>query len=140
MDPRFQAGKVMEMPNESRPLLWQVQTAMESSVARLKERLRLFAADSLTKSEVTTRWWAKQSETLHTGLELRLIRWRAVNVVRRMKRNCVLTPVEAADFERELAVLLNRSLAEIERQIAPGQRSTKGIQAHQGHTAWLPYS
>lgn len=128
------------MSSESRASLRQVQTAMESSVARLKERLRLFAADSLTRSEVTTRWWARQSERLHTRLELRLIRWRAVKVVRRMKRNRVLTPVEAADLERELALLLNRSLAEIERQSAPGQRSTKGIQVHQGHTAWLPYS
>ena len=140
MDHRFQAGKVTEMSNKSRALLWQVQTAMEASVARLKERLRLFAADSLTRSEVTTRWWARQSETLHTGLELRLIRWRAVKVVRRMKRNHVLTLVEAADLERGLALLLNRSLAEIERQLVPGQRSTKGIQVHQGHTAWLPYS
>ncbi len=140
MNPWLQAGKETEMSNESRPLLWRVQTAMESSVARLKERLRLFAADTLTRSEVTTRWWAKQSETLHTGLELRLIRWRAVKVVRRMKRNRVLTLVEAADLERGLVLLLKRSLAEIERQIAPGQRSTKGIQVHQGHTAWLPYS
>ncbi len=56
MDPRFQAGKVTEMSNKSSALLWQVQTAMKASVARLKERLRLFAADSLTRSEVTTRW------------------------------------------------------------------------------------
>ncbi len=130
----------MGRSSESRALLGQVQTAMEASVARLKERLRLFAADTLTRSEVTTRWWAWQSEALHTGLELRLIRWRAVKVARRLKRNHLLTPVESVDLEKALASLLKRSLAEIERRPVPGQRSTEGIQAHQGHTAWVPYS
>lgn len=126
--------------SESTALLRQVQTAMDSSVARLKERLRLFAADSLTRSEVTTRWWARQSEALHTRLELRLIRWRAVRAARRMKRKHALAPDESADLERGLTLLLNKSLAEMERYIAPGRRSTEGIQAHQGHPAWLPYS
>ena len=128
------------MSNESRAILWQVRTAMEASVARLKERLRLFAADSLTRSDITTRWWAKQSETLHTGLELRLIRWRAVRGVRRMTRNDTLTLVEAAALEKELASLLKRSLAEIDRQPMSGRRSATESQAHQGHTGWLPYS
>lgn len=125
---------------KSTAFLWEVQTAMEATVARFEGRLRLFSADTLNKSEVTMRWWAKQSETLHTGLELWLIRWRAVKVVRRMKRNHALTLIEAVDLERGLALLLNRSLAEIERQSAPGQRSTKEIQAHQGRAGWLPYS
>lgn len=88
------------MSSESGELLRQVQTAMESSVASLKERLRLFAADLLASGEVTTRWWARQSETLHARLELRLIRWRAVRAARRMKRKHALTPGEAADLER----------------------------------------
>ena len=66
---------------KSTALLWNAQTNMEATVARFEERLRLFAADTLTRSEVTTRWWARQSETLHTKLELRLIRWRAVKAV-----------------------------------------------------------
>jgi hypothetical protein len=128
------------MSNESRALLRQAQTAMESSVARLKERLRLFAADSLAREEATTRWWARQSEALHTRLELRLIRWRAVRAARRMKREHALTPVEAAEYERELALLLDKSLAEMERHMAPGRRPAEGIQAHQGRATWLPYS
>jgi hypothetical protein len=125
---------------KSTAFLWEVQTAMEATVARFEGRLRLFSADTLNKSEVTMRWWARQSEALHAGLELRLIRWRAVKVVRGMKRNHVLTLVEAADLERGLALLLNRSLAEIERRLVPGQRSAEGIQDHQRRTTWLPYS
>ena len=66
---------------KSTALLWDVQTNMEATVARFEERLRLFSADTLHTSEVTTRWWARHSEALHAGLELRLIRWRAVNKV-----------------------------------------------------------
>ena len=126
---------------KSTALLWDVQTNMEATVARFEERLRLFSADTLNTSEVTTRWWARQSEALHAGLELRLIRWRAVNkVVRSMKRHHVLTLVEAADFEHGFALLLKQSLAEVERRLVPGQRSATESQMHQGHTAWLPYS
>ena len=125
---------------KSTAFLWEVQTAMEATVARFEGRLRFFSADTLNKSEITTRWWARQSEALHAGLELRLIRWRAARMVRKLRRDHVLTLVESADLEGGIVLLLKRSLAEIERRLVPGQRSIKGAQAHQGHTAWLPYS
>lgn len=105
-----------EISSESSALLRRVQTAMESSVDRLKEWLRLFAADSLTRSEVTTRWWARQSETLHTRLGPRLIRWRAVRVVREMQKESLLTTQpEALELEQAVAGLLKQSLADVER-------------------------
>ena len=137
---RLEMGNNHRESLKSTALLWDVQTNMEATVARFEERLRLFYADTLNTSEVTTRWWARQSERLHTKLELRLIRWRAVKAVRSMRRHHVLTPVEAADLENGLALLLKQSLAEIERRLVPGQRSATESQANQGHTAWLPYS